>query len=68
MSEREKAKGRSGKIDAARKAFANLETFCKSETAKDMESFPKAGASCQLFLSLQVSTSEIIRMQKERTF
>ena len=37
-------------------------------TAKDMESFPKAGASCQLFLSLQVSTFRIMKMQKEPTF
>ena len=38
VSEREKAKGGSGKIDAARKAFANMETFCKSKRCKSLRS------------------------------
>ena len=38
VREREKAKGGSGKIDAARKAFANMETFCKSKRCKSLRS------------------------------
>lgn len=58
-----------GKLLQTWKLFVSPKDVNRFEaTAKDMESFPKACASCQLFLSLQVSTSRIIKMQKEPTF